>query len=186
MAQAMGKGVGDTIVVSGAGTSREMTIVGIASSSFPSLWMRWDTVAEFADITLNGQPMARNLLVRTDGERSYQQANRRQDRRNQRAPAGRTASRPPTRISRISSSRSRRWSACSRSSSSITAGLIALVGALGLLMAISMSVFERQKEIGVMRSIGAGSSTVATQFLTEGLLIGLRPGRDRAAHQLPA
>ncbi|MBN2303738.1 MAG: FtsX-like permease family protein, partial [Anaerolineae bacterium] len=38
---------------------------------------------------------------------------------------------------------------------------------------LSMSVFERQKEIGVMRSIGAGSSTVAIQFLTEGLVVGL-------------
>jgi putative ABC transport system permease protein len=47
------------------------------------------------------------------------------------------------------------------------------VGALGLLTTLSMSVFERQKEIGVMRSIGAGSSTVAIQFLTEGLVVGV-------------
>jgi ABC-type lipoprotein release transport system permease subunit len=53
------------------------------------------------------------------------------------------------------------------------AGLIALVGALGLLTTLSMSVFERQKEIGVMRSIGAGASTVAIQFLTEGLVVGV-------------
>jgi len=56
---------------------------------------------------------------------------------------------------------------------SAVAGLIALVGALGLLTTLSMSVFERQKEIGVMRSIGAGSSTVAIQFLTEGLVVGI-------------
>jgi len=56
---------------------------------------------------------------------------------------------------------------------SAVAGLIALVGALGLLTTLSMSVFERQKEIGVMRSIGAGSSTVALQFLTEGLVVGI-------------
>ncbi len=55
----------------------------------------------------------------------------------------------------------------------MVAGLIALVGALGLLTTLSMSVFERQKEIGVMRSIGASSSTVATQFLTEGLVVGM-------------
>lgn len=55
----------------------------------------------------------------------------------------------------------------------MVAGLIALVGALGLLTTLSMSVFERQKEIGVMRSIGASSSTVATQFLTEGLVVGV-------------
>lgn len=51
--------------------------------------------------------------------------------------------------------------------------LIALVGALGLFTTLSMSVFERQKEIGVMRSIGAGSMTVITQFLTEGLVVGI-------------
>lgn len=50
--------------------------------------------------------------------------------------------------------------------------LIALVGALGLLTTLFMSVFERQKEIGVMRSIGASSSTVVSQFLTEGLVVG--------------
>jgi putative ABC transport system permease protein len=55
----------------------------------------------------------------------------------------------------------------------LVALLIALVGALGLLTTLSMSVFERQKEIGVMRSVGAGSSTVALQFLTEGLIVGL-------------
>ncbi len=56
---------------------------------------------------------------------------------------------------------------------SAVAGLIAVVGALGLLTTLSMSVFERQKEIGVMRSIGAGSSTIAGQFLTEGLVVGV-------------
>jgi ABC-type lipoprotein release transport system permease subunit len=50
--------------------------------------------------------------------------------------------------------------------------LIALVGALGLLTTLSMSVYERQKEIGVMRSVGAGSMTVSLQFLTEGLVVG--------------
>jgi ABC-type antimicrobial peptide transport system permease subunit len=55
----------------------------------------------------------------------------------------------------------------------LVAGLIAVVGALGLLTTLSMSVFERQKEIGVMRSIGAGSITVAGQFLTEGIVVGV-------------
>ncbi len=56
---------------------------------------------------------------------------------------------------------------------SAVAGLIALVGALGLLTTLSMSVYERQKEIGVMRSIGASSRIVATQFLTEGIVVGV-------------
>jgi putative ABC transport system permease protein len=35
-----------------------------------------------------------------------------------------------------------------------------------------MSVYERQREIGVMRSVGATSGIVMLQFLTEGLLVG--------------
>jgi putative ABC transport system permease protein len=53
------------------------------------------------------------------------------------------------------------------------AALIAAVGAIGLLTSLSMSVFERQKEIGVMRSVGATSRAVALQFLVEGLTIGI-------------
>jgi putative ABC transport system permease protein len=34
-------------------------------------------------------------------------------------------------------------------------------------------VFERQKEIGVMRSVGASSFAVTFQFLVEGLIIGI-------------
>ena len=47
------------------------------------------------------------------------------------------------------------------------------VGAIGLLSTLSLGVFERQREIGVMRSIGASSFTVASQFLTEGMLVGI-------------
>lgn len=50
--------------------------------------------------------------------------------------------------------------------------MIAAVGAIGLLSSLSMSVFERQKEIGVMRSVGATSTTIAFQFLVEGLIVG--------------
>jgi len=55
----------------------------------------------------------------------------------------------------------------------VAALLIAIVGAIGLLTTLSISVFERQKEIGVMRSIGAGSGIIAFQFMVEGLTVGL-------------
>lgn len=54
----------------------------------------------------------------------------------------------------------------------MTSFIMAAVGAIGLFSTLSMSVFERQKEIGVMRSIGAGSGTIAGQFLFEGILVG--------------
>jgi ABC-type antimicrobial peptide transport system permease subunit len=50
---------------------------------------------------------------------------------------------------------------------------MAAVAAIGLLTMLSISVFERQREIGVMRSVGAGSGTVAAQFLVEGLIVGV-------------
>lgn len=54
----------------------------------------------------------------------------------------------------------------------LAAILITAVGAVGLLTTLTITVFERQKEIGVMRSIGAGSTTIATQFLVEGIIVG--------------
>jgi putative ABC transport system permease protein len=54
----------------------------------------------------------------------------------------------------------------------VLASIMAAVGAVGLLTSLSIGVFERQREIGVMRSVGASSRAVAQQFLTEGLLVG--------------
>lgn len=54
-----------------------------------------------------------------------------------------------------------------------TSLVMALVGAIGLLTTLFMAVYERQKEIGVMRSVGATSFTIVTQFLVEGIIVGL-------------
>lgn len=51
--------------------------------------------------------------------------------------------------------------------------VMAAVGAIGLLTTLSIAVFERQKEIGVMRSVGAKSPTIIVQFLVEGVLVGI-------------
>ena len=50
--------------------------------------------------------------------------------------------------------------------------VMAAVGAIGLMAALSMAVLERQKEIGVMRSVGARSRAVMGLFMMEGILIG--------------
>ncbi len=55
---------------------------------------------------------------------------------------------------------------------SVIAALIGVVGGLGLATTLSLSVLERQREIGVMRSVGAGSWAVINQFIIEGLLVG--------------
>jgi putative ABC transport system permease protein len=53
------------------------------------------------------------------------------------------------------------------------AGLMALVGGIGLMGALSISVVERTREIGVLRAIGASSPTIMLLFVMEGVLQGL-------------
>jgi putative ABC transport system permease protein len=55
----------------------------------------------------------------------------------------------------------------------IMAVLSALIGALGLMGMMSLNVMERTREIGVMRSIGAASRSIAAVVITEGLIIGI-------------
>jgi putative ABC transport system permease protein len=51
--------------------------------------------------------------------------------------------------------------------------IVALVGGIGLMGSLSISVVERTREIGVMRAIGARSSTMMGMFVMEGILQGL-------------
>ncbi|MEW5985235.1 MAG: FtsX-like permease family protein [Chloroflexota bacterium] len=53
------------------------------------------------------------------------------------------------------------------------AALVTIVGALGLVGTLAINVTERQREIGVMRSLGAASSTIVQIFWLEGLCLGL-------------
>lgn len=51
--------------------------------------------------------------------------------------------------------------------------VVAVVGGLGLMGSLSISVVERTREIGVMRAIGARSGTIISMFLLEALAQGV-------------
>lgn len=51
--------------------------------------------------------------------------------------------------------------------------IVAIVGGIALMGALSISVVERTKEIGVLRAVGARSRTIIGIFLMEGVLQGL-------------
>jgi putative ABC transport system permease protein len=51
--------------------------------------------------------------------------------------------------------------------------LIAVVGGVGLSGTLSINILERQREIGVMRAVGASSGDVGLIFISEGLMLGL-------------
>ena len=50
--------------------------------------------------------------------------------------------------------------------------IIGVVGSIALSGALSLSVMERRREIGVMRAIGASSWTIFRMFIGEGVLLG--------------
>jgi putative ABC transport system permease protein len=51
--------------------------------------------------------------------------------------------------------------------------IVALVGGIGLMGSLSISVVERTREIGVMRAIGAGSGRLISMLVIEGALQGV-------------
>jgi putative ABC transport system permease protein len=55
----------------------------------------------------------------------------------------------------------------------VMAGLIAVVGGLGLMGTMSINVLERTREIGVMRAIGASNLDIQSIVIVEGMVIGL-------------
>ena len=55
----------------------------------------------------------------------------------------------------------------------IMAALVAVVGGLGLMSTMSLTVLERTREIGVMRAIGAADGDIQRIVITEGLAIGV-------------
>ncbi|MBI5929413.1 MAG: ABC transporter permease [Chloroflexi bacterium] len=173
IANQTGKDTGDTIHVKIGATSADMEIIGVAIYPFDTVWFRWDTLAKLGGLVdADGNPRPNSYhIIMAASDPSVKQTDDKIDEINEvLLKQGITA----TYTNWVQSAEyTSQVVATAGGILNTAAALIAAVGAIGLLSTLSMSVFERQKEIGVMRSIGATSFAVALQFLVEGLIVGL-------------
>ncbi|MCB9437090.1 MAG: ABC transporter permease [Anaerolineales bacterium] len=172
LADRIDKTVGDTVVITVGGQSYEYEIIGIDSFPFDQMFFNWQDLASRAGyVDANGEPLAGAFLVKMTGDPDIE------------AVDDTIESMKEFLLTQgIQANYTNQPKAAEENAEQIgmfgmifnmSSFVMAAVGAIGLLATLSMSVFERQKEIGVMRSIGAGSATVTTQFLVEGILVGL-------------
>jgi putative ABC transport system permease protein len=165
VADAIGKGVGDTVTIRRQGHAMDVEIIGIEWFLFDAAFMPWQMVA-----ALDGETAPRAYLLRFEGSLSGANVDRKIGAiREMLLQHGIVAYFDNTRAFEDE-----------QAQIVLTAGAVfniaslvmAAVGAVGLLTMLFISVFERQREIGVMRSVGASSGTIVSQFLSEGLMIG--------------
>ena len=165
-AEELGVWVGDTVTVRADVLTLRLEVIGIHDFPFQANFARWQTVA-----TLVQESSPDEYWLRFDGHVTGAEAERRiVDIREALLKAD-----------IVAVYENQVAFAEDQSQTILSIGLIfniaslvmAAVGAVGLLTMLFISVYERQREIGVMRSVGASSRTIAGQFLGEGLLIGL-------------
>ncbi len=173
MAGQLGVKAGDEITVRIGGKPITVPVIGVDAAAFDFMYMEWTQLAELTGfMTPDAQPLPNAYSVTiTESDPSADEVDaviaRLEDHL---LNAGITGSNQ-NQVAQAEEITG--FIAVFRNIMLVAALLIALVGAIGLLTTLSMNVFERQKEIGVMRSIGASSLTIVTQFLTEGLVVGL-------------
>jgi putative ABC transport system permease protein len=172
-AKNLDKKVGDTVVISAGGRSKEYELIGVVSYPFPLAFLKWQDLATLAGfVTPDGNPLPVVFFtaVKADDPSASQVDDIISDISERLLDGGVTASLENfVSVQEEIADQMLVFNMIFQ----ITSGVMAAVGAIGLLTTLSMAVFERQKEIGVMRSIGAGSGTIISQFLVEGILIGL-------------
>jgi putative ABC transport system permease protein len=181
-AEALGKTVSDRIVISAGGRTAEYEVIGLISYPFEFALMKWQDLARLAGFVTSDNGTPNNFADDTPLPNVFfvklQQSNLK-------------ATEVDGYVDGISSrlvsdgvmAKYVNQAADKEKNAEdmlvfslifqLTSVVMAAVGAIGLLATLSMAVFERQKEIGVMRSIGAGSLTIISQFEVEGILIGI-------------
>ena len=164
--------VGDEVSIIAGGNQRTYEVIGIANFPFNNVWFKWEELADLGGLVdSNGAPYANSIDIIMDNTDA-------------------DTAEVDDKIAEINDRLIKNGITAQYNNIvefagiitqiitifgivlSLAAFLIAAVGGVGLLTTLSISVFERQKEIGVMRSVGATSSNVAFQFVLEGIVVG--------------
>ncbi len=174
LAEEVGVGLGDTLTIHAGGNVGTFKIIGLASYPFDYVWFEWQTLSELAGLVdPAGNPVPTGILWSMADMRdpSADDVTALTDEISELL----LANGYPVSFMNTVATEEEISNAVTAFGAifNFTALLVALVGAVGLISTLSMSVFERQKEIGVMRSIGASSWAIISQFLTEGVVVGL-------------
>ncbi|MBI5929416.1 MAG: FtsX-like permease family protein [Chloroflexi bacterium] len=173
IADALDKQAGDTVTVHIGSATAELQIIGITTYPFDTVWAKWQTLAELGGLkNANGalQPNGFSIMLNNPDPTTQEVADIISNINDVLLARGINASYINW---TENAEETGKFIATFAVIMNTAAALIAAVGAIGLLSTLAMSVFERQKEIGVMRSIGATSVAVALQFLIEGLIVGV-------------
>jgi len=172
LADSMHKNVGDRVTMQVPGARAEFEIVGIVEFPFDQAWMQWETLAQLSGYEAEGVVYPQMYFINTTD--SAATADNLDQILSEINEVFALAGIPVLSINFVQmiDEVTQRYTSF-QVIFQLVALLIALVGALGLVITLSMSVFERQKEIGVMRSVGASSAAVAAQFVTEGMTVGV-------------
>ena len=172
IANEMNLGNGDEITITANGNTQTFNIIGVVNFPFDTVWFEWSQLANFAGfLDANGAPLGNrvNIIMSADDPDVDTVADKIDEIETAFLSQGQFV-RPVNwvQLNQIILT----VVIATGVIFSLAAFLIAAVGGVGLLTTLSISVFERQKEIGVMRSVGATSWAIVTQFLVEGLLVG--------------
>ncbi len=180
-ADEIGKSVGDQVVIEAGGRSKQFEVIGIGSYPFPLAIMRWQDLSQLAGFVYDAgtpddpgddEPLPVVFFTKlAQADPSVAEVSDTIDELSETLLDSGVTAAYANQVEEQQAIADNMM--VFNMIFQITSAVMAAVGAIGLLTTLSMAVYERQKEIGVMRSIGAGSGTIITQFLVEGLLIGV-------------
>lgn len=171
IAENLDKGVGDSLSFSLNGQTKTYEIIGVDSYVFDAIFIDWQDLAAIANyVDADGQPLVSTVYFILDGNPSIEAVDAKIE------EITNVLGAHDIQGTYFNEPRAAETSAEQTSMLGIIfqmmAMVMAAVSAIGLLGALSMAVLERQKEIGVMRSVGARSRTIMGQFMLEGVMIG--------------